>query len=145
MADAPAKDTLALVVLSSAYERVHYALATAAAAAAVDTPVVLFFTEGAVRAVAGTAEQPGWHALTVADPSLGADDAAGLDRAFRSRGAAGFEELIGACRELGVALLVCSMGMRVAGIAKTDLRSDLGVEETGLTDVLSRARLPTFV
>jgi len=139
------KDTLALVVLSSAYERVHYALATAAAAAAVDKPVVLFFTEGAVRTIAGTAERPGWHALTVADPSLGAGDAAGLDRAFRARGAAGIEELLGACQELGVALLVCSMGMRVAGIAKTDLRSDLRLEETGLTDVLSRARLPTFV
>jgi peroxiredoxin family protein len=146
MAEASAKDNvLALVVVSSAYERVHYALATAASAAAVDKPVFLFFTQGAVRAVAGTPERPGWHALTVADPTLGGTDAATLDRAFKSRGTAGFEELLSACGELGVELLVCSMGMRVAEIAKANLRPDLRIQETGLTDVLSRARVPTFV
>jgi peroxiredoxin family protein len=145
MADKPAQDMLALIVVSSAYERVHYALATAAAAAASDKPVLLFFTQGAVRAVAGTPERPGWHALTVADPTLGGADAASLDRAYRSRGAAGIDELLAACRELGIELLVCSMGMRVAEIAKSDLRPDLSLQETGLTDVLSRSRLPTFV
>jgi peroxiredoxin family protein len=142
MADKP---TLALVVLSSAYERVHYALATAAAAAAVDKPVILFFTQGAVRAVAGTVERPGWHALMVADSALGAANAPGLDRTFRTRGAAGFEELLGACGELGVELLVCSMGLRVAGLDKGQLRPDLKVRETGLTDLLWRTATPVFV
>jgi peroxiredoxin family protein len=76
--------------------------------------------------------------LTVADPSLGGSDAAALDRAFRARGAAGFEELLAACKELGVTFLVCSMGLRVAEIARDALRADLTIEETGLTDILSR-------
>lgn len=132
------KTPLVLIVLSSAFERVHYALATAAAAAAADRPTILFFTQGAVRAVAGTPETPRWTELTVADPSLGGADAAALDRAFRARGAASFEELLAACSEIGVAFLVCSMGLRVAEVARSDLRNDLAVEETGLIDVLSR-------
>jgi peroxiredoxin family protein len=142
MAETP---PLVLVVLSSAFERVHYALATAAAAAAADRPAILFFTQGAVRAVAGTPEAPRWTELTVADPSLGGRDAAALDQAFRARGAAGFEELLAACSEIGVAFLVCSMGLRVAEIARSDLRDDLAVEETGLIDVLSRGGDLTYV
>jgi peroxiredoxin family protein len=136
---------LVLIVLSSAFERVHYALATAAAAAAADRPTVLFFTQGAVRAIAGTDEAPGWARLTVADPSLGGADATSLDRAFRARGAAGFEELLAACHELRVAFLVCSMGLRVAEIPRSKLRGDLAIEETGLVDVLSRGGTLTFV
>jgi peroxiredoxin family protein len=135
---AEAKTPLVLIVLSSAFERVHYALATAAAAAAADRPTLLFFTQGAVRAIAGKPEAPGWTRLTVADSSLGGSDAATLDRAFRARGAAGFEELLAACKELGVTFLVCSMGLRVAEIDRGALRADLTIEETGLTDVLSR-------
>jgi intracellular sulfur oxidation DsrE/DsrF family protein len=97
-----------------------------------------------VQAVAGTAERPGWHALTVADPTLGGNDAASLDHAFRSRGAAGFEELLGVLGELGVELSVCSMGMRVADVVKANLRPDVKLQETGLTDILARAA-PTFV
>jgi len=136
---------LVLIVLSSAFERVHYALATAAAAAAADRPAILFFTQGAVRAIAGTPEAPGWARLTVADPGLGGDDAATLDRVFRARGAAGIEELLAACKELRVSFLVCSMGLRVADVARGSLRSDLPVEETGLVDVLSRGGTLTFV
>ncbi|MGE5538362.1 MAG: DsrE/DsrF/DrsH-like family protein [Gemmatimonas sp.] len=132
-------------MLSSQFERVHYALATAAAAAAIDIPALLFFTQGAVRAVAGTAERPGWHSLGVDDSRIGGSDAAAADRAFRDRGAAGIEELLAAGGELGVEFLVCSMGMRVAGIEKADLRPDLRLRETGLTDVLSRGGMPTFV
>jgi uncharacterized protein len=136
---------LVLVVLSSAFERVHYALATAAAAAAADRPTLLFFTQGAVRAIAGTTESPGWTRLTVADPSLGGRDAAALDNAFRARGAAGFEELLAACKELGVTFLVCAMGLRVAEIARETLRADLPIEETGLVDVLSRGGDLTYI
>src|SRR5690242_5362144 len=138
-------DTLALVVLSSAFERVHYALATAAAAAALDRPVLLFFTQGAMTALlAGTDKAPGWHRLAV-EPGLAGDDAASRDRAFRERGAAGFEELLAACQELGVRFLVCSMGLRVAGAERASLRTDLAIEETGLTDLLARGSALVFI
>ena len=144
MVDRPPQTPLVLIVISSAFERVHYALATAAAAAAVDRPVVLFFSQGAVRAIAGNDQAPGWHRLRVQDASLGGSGAETLDTTFRARGAAGFEELLTACRELRVTFLVCSMGLRVADIARGDLRADLAVEETGLVDVLGRGA-PTFI
>jgi peroxiredoxin family protein len=134
------------IVLSGAYERVHYALATAAAAAAMDRPVILFFTQGAVRAlVAGGKDAPGWHRLSAIEPGLGGHDAASRDRAFRERGAAGFEELLAACGELRVIFLVCSMGLRVAGVDRSELRADLAIEETGLTDILARAGSLAFI
>lgn len=142
---AEAGTPLILAVIASEFERVHYALATAAAAAAADRPTTLFFAQGAVRAIAGTAAAPRWQRLPVADPGLGGGDAATLDGAFRARGAAGFEELLMACKELGVAFLVCSLGLRVAGLTRADLRPDLAIEETGLTDILSRSGTLTFV
>lgn len=142
---ADARTPLIIVVLSSAFERVHYALATAVAAAAIDRPTTLFFAQGSVRAIAGTKTAPGWHRLTVEDSSLGAKDAAALDTTFRSRGVAGFEELLTACGELNVTLLVCSMGLRVADLTRPQLRADLAIAETGLTDILSRPVTPIFI
>ena len=142
---ADTKTPLILVVLSGAFERVHYALATAAAAAALDRPTTLFFAQGSVRAIAGTKAAPGWHRLTVEDQNLGGKDAAALDTAFRNRGVAGFEELLTACGELNVTLLVCSMGLRVADLTRQQLRGDLVISETGLTDVLSRPGTPIFI
>lgn len=136
------KAPLTLVVLAGAFERVHYALATAAAAAAADRPTTLFFTQGAVW---GIAQNAGWQRLAVADPSLGGSDAAALDQAWRARGVAGFEELLTACQELGVTFLVCSMGLRVANVTRAELRPDLAIGETGLVDVLSRPGTLCFI
>ena len=139
------KTPLILVVLASAFERVHYALATAAAAAAADRPTILFFTQGAVRAIAGTASMPGWTDLPVADSSLGGVDAGSLEATYRTRGVAGFEELLMVCQELGVTFLVCSMGLRVASLTRQGLRGDLALTETGLVDVLSRRGTLSFI
>jgi len=136
------KVPLILVVLASAFERVHYALATAAAAAAADRPTVLFFTQGAVR---GIVQNGGWQRLPVSDPSLGGNSAEALDKAWQSRGVAGFEELLMACKELNVTFLVCSMGLRVANVTKAELRADLAIGETGLVDVLSRPGTLSFI
>lgn len=136
---------LGLVVLSGAFERVHYALATAAAAAALDRPVILFFTQAAVTALlAGDDGAPGWYRLAV-EPGLEGIDAASRDSAFRARGTAGFEDLLVACKELSVAFLVCSMGLRVTDTTRADLRTDLAIEETGLTDLIARAGTLAFI
>ena len=52
---------------------------------------------------------------------------------------AGFEELLEAARDLGVRLLVCEMGLRAVGMARTDLRADLAVEEGGVVTFLADA------
>ena len=136
------KTPLVLVVLTGAFERVHYALAIAAAAAAADRPTTLFFAQGAVR---GIVQNAGWQRLAVADSGLGGSDAQALDQAWRARGVAGFEELLTACQELNVTFLVCSMGLRVANVTKAELRSDLAIGETGLVDVLSRPGTLSFI
>ena len=46
---------LGLILLDGGYERVHYGLAMAAAALAVNRPAVLFFTNGALLALTGGA------------------------------------------------------------------------------------------
>ena len=136
---------LIVVVLASDFERVHYALATAAAAAAIGRATSLFFTQGAVRAIAGTECAPGWWDLIVADPTLGGEDALALDRAFTNRGAAGFEEILLACKEIGIEFLVCSMGLRVANLTVHELRRELAVEEAGLVEILSRGDMLTVI
>ena len=50
-----------------------------------------------------------------------------------------------ACQDLGITLLVCSMGLRVADLTRQQLRTDLTILETGLTDVLSRPGTPIFI
>ena len=55
---------LSIVVHSGAFDRVHYALMMAAAAAAVDRPVTLFFTMGATQALR---RPDGWVNLSGAE------------------------------------------------------------------------------
>jgi peroxiredoxin family protein len=123
----PAK--LSLVVFSGEFAKVHYALATAAAAAAIDIPATLFFTMKASRALA---KDDGWHAL--------AGDAAASDATLQARDVAGFAELLESCQALGVRFLVCTMGLSAIDLAADALRDDLGIELGGLVSFLNDAR-----
>lgn len=126
----PAK--LSLIVFSDDYARVHYALAAAAAAAAVDRPATLFFTMGAARALRAASEdgEAGWRTLA----------GAGEDAALQARGVAGFDELLESCAELGVRFLVCEMGLRAIDLTPQALRGDLDIAVAGLVTFLNDAR-----
>ena len=124
---APGK--LSLIVFSGDYAKVHYALAAAAAAAAIDRPATLFFTMGAARALCAADGAPGWRALP----------GAGADAELRARGVAGFAELLDSCAELGVRFMVCEMGLRAAGIAPEALRRDLAIDVAGLVSFYNDA------
>ena len=129
-------DKLSIIVFSGAFERVHYALATAAAAAAIDTPATLFFTMEATRALAkGGADAPGWHAL----PTEHGEAAVERDATNRERGVAGFEELLESCVALDVQFLVCEMGLRAVALEAAALRDDVPVREGGLVTFLTDA------
>lgn len=122
----PDRRGLALIVQSGAFDQVHYALSIAAAGAALGRPVTLFFTLKALRALeAGT----GWQRLAGAEAEAG----------YRARGIAGFEELLDACRELGVRVMACEAGMRALEVGHDDLRDDLAIEEGGLATLLLEA------
>jgi len=133
--DRPGK--LSLIVYSGAFDKVHYALATAAAAIATNTPVTLFFTMDAIACVTRAADGvPGWHAVTAEDGRAGAV----VDAGFAARGVGTFEELLGACVELGATFMVCDMGLRAKDIDRAALRDDVPFLEGGLVTFLNDAR-----
>jgi peroxiredoxin family protein len=128
--------TLSVVVFSGDFERVHYALAMAAAAAALGRTASLLITGGAIRAIAADiGGEAGWRTLHASDGRT----AGQADADYRSRGVAGFEELLLACAELKVRLIACEMGMRIAGLEPGELRADLAIEAAGLATFLADA------
>jgi peroxiredoxin family protein len=131
----PAK--LSLIVYSGAFDRVHFALATAAAAIATNTPVTLFFTMDAIRCLTRAPNgTPGWQTAMSADGETGA----AVDAGFAANGVGGFEELLSACAELGATFMVCEMGLRAKEITRQNLRDDITFVDGGLVTFLNDAR-----
>ncbi|HET8727256.1 MAG TPA: DsrE/DsrF/DrsH-like family protein [Alphaproteobacteria bacterium] len=119
---------LSVVVFDGGYERVHYALVMASAAAATNRPATLFFTGPALVALT----PGGWRRLG------GRPEA--RDAELAARGVATFEPLLEACRDLGVRFIACEMGLRAEGLAPADLDPRLGVEVAGVVTLLNDAR-----
>ena len=145
-----ANSALPLIVFSGGYDRVHYALVLASAAAAINYKVTLFFTGRALKALlAENAENkaatPGWHRLDPADDGAPAAD---RDASLRAGGVAGFEELLLACRDLGVSFMVCEMAVRALDLPSPPLwRSDLPVQAVGVVTFLQHTTggAPLFI
>jgi peroxiredoxin family protein len=131
-------DKLSIIVFSGTFERVHYALVTAAASLAADIPATLFFTMGACRALAkpGAEGRPGWHGLPLAEEAGGAAE---RDHRFRQAGLAGFEDLLSACVALKTTVMVCEMGLKAEGMTLADLRDDIPVAPGGMVTFLADA------
>jgi peroxiredoxin family protein len=137
VADDARPDKLSLVLFSGAFDKVHYALAMAAAALAVNTPVTLFFTMGAARALlAEDATGPGWRHLHPTEDCL---DALTAEAALTAKGLGGLEELLSACTALGAQVMVCEMGLRALGLEFSQLRPDVPVTPGGLVTFLGDA------
>jgi len=121
MAESPGiAGPLGILLISGRHERAHYAFVLAAGAAAMGRRVSLFATNA------------GCHAL-LRDWS-GLEDAA-RDAAVRAAGVAGLDELREAADELGVDLLACDAGLRMAGLDGVPLWR--GVEVAGVPTFLS--------
>jgi peroxiredoxin family protein len=135
MAATSAPDKLSIVVHAGDYGRVHYALAMASAASAMNKPVTLFFTMAAIRALT---KHGGWRELPAGDiaPDLTGGD---QDLAMAAKGLANFEELLEACIAFKVKVLVCEMGLRAVGLTKADLRDDIPYEDGGIVSFLADA------
>jgi peroxiredoxin family protein len=138
MPAASAPDRLSIVVFSGDFDRIHYALVMAAAAVASNTPVTLFFTMWAGRALERPLPDgsPAWSRLPV---SQGAMTAAEMDAQFKARGVARFEELLEACVALGVTFMVCEMGLKALGMDPDGLRPDVPVAKGGVVTFLADA------
>ena len=110
---------LGLVVLSGEWARVHYALMMASSAAAIDRPVTLFVTMDAVPLLeAGE----GWRRLAGAEG----------DDTMKQHKVADTETLLEACAAMDVTIMVCEAGLKARDVAPSALRSDIGVDVTGL-------------
>ena len=125
MADGP--DKLSIIVFDGRFDRVHYALVMASAAAATSRAATLFFTGHALPALA----PGGWRRLQ-GDPEA-------TNAGFKKKGVADFESLLEACRDLGVRFIACEMGLRAAGISEADLDRDLPIEIAGVVTFLGDA------
>lgn len=134
--DRPTK--LSIVVFAGQFDKVHYALVMASAAAAIDTPVTLFFTMEAVRSILtpGADGEASWASQTT---SMCLETGADMDANFKESGVADFETLLAACRDLGVRFMVCEMGLKAMGLNREDIRNDLIIEMGGVVTFLNDA------
>ncbi|BAI71009.1 hypothetical protein AZL_003710 [Azospirillum sp. B510] len=130
---------LSIVLFAGGFDRVHYALVMASAAAATNRKVTLFFTGRALRALVRE-EEPGvlgWHDL---DPADDGSSPVARDRYFATHGLATFEELLEACVALGVTVMACEMGLRALGLPSgVPLRADVPVTSGGVVTFLNEA------
>ena len=128
---------LSIIAFSGSFDRVHYALAAASAAAATNIAVTLFFTMGAIRALTNDDNgEPRWGELLHSEST---DDGVSCDSIHKNSGVAGFEELLEACVALKVKFLVCEMGLRASGLSVDTLRDDVPIEQGGLVTFLADA------
>ena len=111
---------LGILLISGGHERAHYAFVMAAGAAAVGRAVTLFATNEGCRALAsdGSAVADAWR-----------------DYAVQAAGVAGLEELRAAAADLGVCLVACDAGLRMAGMDPAQLLP--GVEVAGIPSFLA--------
>jgi len=113
-------ETLGILLISGTHERAHYAFVLATAAAAVGRRVTLFATNAGCYALARD-----WSGLPDS----------GRDALVRASGVAGLGDLREAAVELGVTLMACDSGLRMAGLAAEQLLE--GVEVAGVPSFLS--------
>jgi len=113
-------DPLGILLISGGHERAHYAFVVAAGAAAIGRAVIVFATNEGGRALC-------------ADISA----FAAADALATTRGVAGLFELRSACAELGVRMIACDAGLRLA-----DITEDLAdfVEVAGVVTFLEATR-----
>jgi peroxiredoxin family protein len=116
---------LSIIVFSGDYGRVHYALMMAAAAAAIDRPVTLFFTMGAVQALR---KPDGWVNLSGAE----------RDEVLKERQIADFETLLQSAAAMEVTFMICEAGLKADDMSPGDLRDDLDIDVTGLVTFLNQ-------
>ena len=112
-------EPLGILLISGTHERAHYAFVLAAGAAALGRRVVLFATNEGCQALCTD-----WSAL----------QESGRDANLRLHGVAGIGELRESAVALGVRLIACESGMRVAALDAVRLLP--GVEVAGVASFL---------
>ena len=133
-------DTLGVLLISDGLERAHYAFVVATAAAAIGRDVTLFATNGGCHALLDTLPYAG-------SPYVGSSYAgasyAGASHVGSSNvgptipGVATLAELRDAALALGIRMMACPMGLRLAGLEGAALAP--GVVVAGVPSFLAAA------
>ena len=129
---------LSIIIFSSDFDKVHYALVMASAAAAIDIPVTLFFTMGASRALLASPENA-WKCLPGGACADTGETGGDVNNKFEKRMVATFEELLQACVSLKVKFMVCDMGLRAMNLNVKALRNDVPLEAGGMVSFFNDA------
>ena len=111
--------SFSLVVHAGAFGRVHYGLVMASAAAAIGRSVTILFAGEAVAILASNYSPPDEDARNIA------------------LGIASFDELLTACHDLKVRMIVCETALAQARLTTEDLRTDLALETGGFVTYLN--------
>ncbi len=116
----PPLDKLSIVVHGGYFDKIHYALVMAAAAAAIGRPVTLFFTMGACHALktADSNGNPAWRALPLSeeDRSGGAANGGERGEAYTPLNGAPLAEPVGSRLPFRVTFLVWGNGLLGQGL-----------------------------
>ena len=129
---------LSLIVFSGDFDRVHYALAMASAAAATDRPVTLFFSGRSLHLfLAHTSDgKPGWAALNYTEIGKSPSE---RNEELKNSGIGTIEELALACVDLNVSFYRCDMGAKATNLDTSMFRKDIPIQSGGLVSFLSEA------
>ena len=129
---------LSLIVFSGDFDRVHYALAMASAAAATDRPVTLFFSGRALHLFLAHANDgtPGWAALNSNEIGKSPIE---RNEELKNDGIGTIEELALACVNLEVSFYRCEMGVKATKLDPAMFRTDIPTQSGGLVGFLSEA------
>lgn len=125
-------------MFSGDFNKIHYALAMASAAAAIDIPATLLFTMEATRALIASPENS-WQKLPVRERVKTGKTSIDVVETHKKHKIASFEELLKACVSLGVKFMVCEMGLKAMEIDSEALRSDIPIKTGGLVTFFNDA------
>ena len=143
-------DTLGVLLISDGLERAHYAFVVATAAAAIGRDVTLFATNGGCHALLDTPPYAGspyvgssYAGASYAGASYAGASYAGASYVGSSNvwptipGVATLAELRDAALALGIRMMACPMGLRLAGLEGAALAP--GVVVAGVPSFLAAA------
>ena len=128
-------DTLGVLLISDGLERAHYAFVVATAAAAIGRDVTLFATNGGCHALLDTPPYAG--SPYVGSSYAGASYVGSSNVGPTIPGVATLAELRDAALALGIRMMACPMGLRLAGLEGAALAP--GVVVAGVPSFLAAA------
>jgi peroxiredoxin family protein len=131
-------EKLSIIIFSGDFDKIHYALVMANAAATINIPVTLFFTMSASRALLASPENA-WQYLPGGAIAKTGETGGNINNKFKKRRVATFEELLQACVSLEVKFMVCDMGLRAMDLEGNALRSDVPLEAGGMVTFFNDA------